>query len=298
MLAFTKYSKWYFIITGAITATCIFSWLYFGLDLGIDFTGGSVLKFEYVTERPKIEDISQKLAAAGLTKISFKEEGTKGVIIKTGDITEEQRKALYETFYNDSTVNRDALSFDKIGSMIGGETKRKSMFAVILSLIAIIIYIAVAFKKVSRPVKSWKYGIVTLLMLCHDILLPIGIMAFLGRFFGHEFTIPILTALLTVLGASVNNSIVVFDRVRENLTKASGTFKEIVDTSINQTFTRCLNSSLTALFPLLAIYFWGGQSLKDFALVLMLGIIAGLYSAVLLAGPILVKWHEWHTRKA
>ncbi len=291
MLAFIKHSKIYFIIAIIITLCSIFFLGYFGLNLGVDFTGGSVLRFEYTIARPSIEDISAKVSATGVTNFAYKELGDNGAIIKTKDITEDQRKALYETFYNDSNINKDTLNFDKIGSAVGAETKHKSIFAILIALAAIIIYIAIAFNKVSRPVKSWKYGLVTMVILAHDVILPLGIMALLGKFAGREFSIPTLTALFTILGYSVNNTIVVFDRIRENLIKKSGEFGDIVDVSINQSVSRCINTSLTTLFPLIAIYIWGGESLKDFSLVLILGIVAGTYSALLLAGPILTKWH-------
>ncbi len=297
MISFSKYAKWYFIVAGIITIACLAFLIYFGLNLGIDFTGGSILRLEYTTARPDIKDISSQLTKAGLTEISFKFEGDKGILIKTQDITEAQRTALYGAFYNDPKVNKDTLAFDKIGAAIGQETKNKAFYAIIFSLIAIIIYIAISFRKVSRPVKSWKYGAVTILILCHDILVPLGIMALLGRFSGREFTIPTLTALLTILGCSVNNAIVVLDRVRENLMKKSGTFREIVDISIHQTLSRSINTSLTFLFPLLSIYFLGGTGLQDFALVLIIGIIAGTYSASFLAPPFLVKWYEWSSRR-
>ncbi|MDD5621020.1 MAG: protein translocase subunit SecF [Candidatus Pacebacteria bacterium] len=291
MIEFIKHSKIYFIIAAIITIACIFFLLYFGLNLGVDFTGGSILRFEYAADRPSIEEISAKVNQAGIASFSYKDLGEKGVIIKTKDITEDQRKSLYETFYNDSNIDKDTLNFDKIGSAVGNETKHKSIIAIIIALAAIIIYIAIAFNKVSRPVKSWKYGIVTMVILAHDIILPLGVLALLGKFASREFSIPTLTALFTILGYSVNNTIVVFDRVRENLIKKSGEFKDIVDVSINQSVSRCINTSLTTLFPLIAIYVWGGESLKDFSLVLILGILAGTYSALLLAGPILTKWH-------
>ncbi|MFA5348948.1 MAG: protein translocase subunit SecF, partial [Candidatus Paceibacterota bacterium] len=260
MIEFIKHSKIYFIIAAIITIACIFFLLYFGLNLGVDFTGGSILRFEYVADRPSIEEISAKVNQAGIASFSYKDLGEKGVIIKTKDITEDQRKSLYETFYNDSNIDKDTLNFDKIGSAVGNETKHKSIIAIIIALAAIIIYIAIAFNKVSRPVKSWKYGIVTMVILAHDIILPLGVLALLGKFASRECSIPTLTALFTILGYSVNNTIVVFDRVRENLIKKSGEFKDIVDVSINQSVSRCINTSLTTLFPLIAIYVWGGES--------------------------------------
>lgn len=293
MISFVKHSKWFFIGAGIITIASLFSLIFFGLNLGIDFTGGSILKFEYIDRKANVEEVSKSLSQTGLGQVSVRIEGEKGVVIKTKDINEDQRKVLYETFYNDTTVKKDSISFDKIGSIVGTETKNKAFFAIILSLLAIIAYIAISFRKVSRPVKSWKYGAVTILILCHDIIVPLGVMAYLGKFAGREFTIPTLTALLTILGCSVNNAIVVLDRVRENLSKKSGEYRDIVDISINQTLVRSINTSLTFLFPLLAIYFLGGEGLKDFSLVLIVGIIAGTYSASLVAAPMLAKWHGW-----
>ncbi|GAI39422.1 unnamed protein product, partial [marine sediment metagenome] len=153
-----------------------------------------------------------------------------------------------------------------------------------------------AFRKISRPLPSWQYGIASLLALFHDVLIPIGILSILGKFYGVQITIPVITALLAVLGYSINNTVVVFDRIRENLLKQVGTYQEIVNNSLNQTLTRSINTSLTTLFVLVAIFFLGGITLKYFALALILGIIAGTYSSLFLASPILVAWLRWRKR--
>ncbi len=157
-----------------------------------------------------------------------------------------------------------------------------------------LLYIAFAFRKVSRPVKSWQYGVVSLFVLSHDVLIPLGIFSFLGKFYGIQITIPVIVALLTVVGYAINNVVVVFDRIRESLIKrALISFEETSNSAIRQTLTRQINTSLTTLFPLIFIFFIGGETLKYFALVLILGISFGTYSSIFLATPILVSWLKW-----
>ncbi|GAG34222.1 unnamed protein product, partial [marine sediment metagenome] len=156
---------------------------------------------------------------------------------------------------------------------------------------AIVIYVAVVFRKVSKPIKSWQYGIATVIALIHDVLIPVGVLAVLGHFWSVEFSIPILTALLTIFGYSVNDTVVVFDRIRENLIVGKGeTFDQVVNESLNQTLVRSINTSCTTLFVLLALFFFGGQTLNWFALALIIGTIAGTYSSMFLASTLLARW--------
>ncbi len=184
------------------------------------------------------------------------------------------------------------LRFDSIGASVGQELRAKSFKAMLYAVIAIILYVAWAFRKVSRPVKSWKYGIVAIIALLHDISITIGVFVFLGHFLGTEINTPFIAALLTVFGYSVNDTIVVFDRIRENLHHYHENFEETVNDSINETFVRSLNTSLTTIIALLAVYFFGGASIKDFALALIVGLIAGTYSSIFIACPLLVTWHK------
>jgi preprotein translocase subunit SecF len=292
MFPFIKYSKIYFIFSGVLVAASICCLIFFGLNLGIDFVGGSILKVEYFNQKPPIEEIAQKIAATGIEHFSFRSIGKNGVAIKTKDINEEQKAKLLAIFENDPEVNKETLSFEKIGAVIGRETKRKAFFAVGLSILAIILYVAFAFRKISKPVSSWEYGLATVIALSHDVLIPVGVISVLGRFLGVEFSVPILTAMLTIFGYSVNDTVVVFDRIRENLIRGGDDFRETVDKSLNQTLTRSLNTSLTTLFVLLAIFFFGGESLKDFSFTLVIGVISGTYSSIFLASPLLVKWYE------
>ena len=189
-------------------------------------------------------------------------------------------------------------SFQSIGPVIGQELKRKTKIVIFLALFAILIYIALSFRRISRPVKSYVYGLTSIIALCHDVLIPLGILAFLGKFQGVEINIPIITAFLTVFGYSINDSVVVFDRVRENLLKSKEpTFSLAVERSLNQTFIRSLNTSLTTLFVLFTIFFLGGATLKYFSLTLILGIFLGTYSSLFLATPLLVTFYRFQERK-
>ncbi|MEA3344303.1 MAG: protein translocase subunit SecF, partial [Patescibacteria group bacterium] len=180
----------------------------------------------------------------------------------------------------------------------GKELKDKTKIVVILVLLSIVLYIALAFRKVQRPLMSWQYGVVSIFALFHDILIPLGIFSVLGRVYDIEISIPVVTAFLAVLGYSVNNTVVVFDRIRENLLRGGGAFEDTIDKSLNQTLTRQINTSITTLFVVLAIFIFGGETLKYFALALSLGIIAGTYSSFFLAGSILLSWFKRKDRKS
>ncbi|MBA3046872.1 protein translocase subunit SecF, partial [Candidatus Falkowbacteria bacterium] len=174
--------------------------------------------------------------------------------------------------------------------------KRKSVLAIIIVLIAIVLYIAWTFRKVSKPVASWKYGLAAIIALFHDVIITVGIFAVLGKFFGVEINTAFVAAILTVLGYSVNDTIVVFDRVRENLPKSEEDFEGTINTSVNQTITRSINTSITTLLVLLSIVFFGGATIRDFILALSIGVFVGTYSSIFLASPILVIWEKIRNR--
>jgi preprotein translocase subunit SecF len=189
------------------------------------------------------------------------------------------------------------LRFESIGPAIGAELRTKAMWSLILVLVAIAVYVAYAFRKVSRPVASWKYGLITLIAaLLHDVLIPLGVFAVLGKVFLVEINSAFIAAILTILGFSVHDTIVVFDRIRENLLKTGGAFHEIVERSVNETLARSINTTITTLLPLFAIFFWGGETLKYFALALIIGLVAGTYSSIFLASPLLVVFQKKSSR--
>ncbi len=305
MIQFTKYRKIYFGFSGTLIIASIIALIIFGLKPGIDFTGGSILEIEYAEERISNEDILEKLKEIDLGSIYIQQTGEKGIIIRMKDIDEETHQQVLSILTQETVLDEETgtlnintglaeeIRFESIGPVIGQELKDKTKIVVVVALLSMIIYIALAFRKVQRPLRSWQYGVASVFALFHDVLIPLGIFAVLGRFYGIEISIPVITALLAVLGYSINNTVVVFDRIRENLLTKGEIFEQVVDISLNQTLARQINTSLTTLFVAGAIFFLGGETLKYFALALILGICAGTYSSIFLAGPILVTWLKW-----
>lgn len=261
----------------------------YGLKPGIDFTGGSILEIEYPDGRITNEEIGQKLAGLNLDSLSIQTAGEKGIILRMKYINEDVHQEILGLLRVSQAVEEKR--FESVGSVIGQELKQKTLTLVVICLIAIVSYIALAFRKVRGPVKAWQYALSSLVSLFHDVLIPLGIFAVLGKLYNVEMSIPVVTALLTVIGCSINNVVVVFDRIRENtIRKGIVNFGETVNDSINQTLGRCLSTSFAYLLPLVAIFFFGGETLRYFALALIMGILAGTVSAVFLASPILVFW--------
>jgi len=292
---FVKYRKIYFIFSGILILGSLICLVIFGLNPGIDFTGGSILEIEFKGARPSNPEIREKLNQFGLGEILIQPIGEKGVILRMKDISEETHQEILKKIKE--TGELEERRFESIGPTIGRELKEKTKIVIILAFLSIVLYIALAFRKISRPIASWKYGIASLICLFNDVFIPLGIFSILGKFYGVQITIPIICALLTVIGYSINNVVVVYDRIRENLLRAKGeVFEKTVDFAINQTLTRQINTALTTLFPLIAIFFLGGETLKYFALTLILGITDGTYSSIFLASPILVSWLKWRQK--
>jgi len=291
-IPFIKHRKIFYSISVALVILALLSIFLFGLKLGIDFTGGSSLEIVYQSAPPSSQEIKNALKDLNLGEIIVQKNGERGVILKMKDIDEETHQKILEKLKELGKVEEGSESFQSIGPTIGRELKQKTKIVVSLALIAILVYIAFSFRRVSKPVKSYIYGITSLIALGHDVLIPLGIFAILGKFYGVEITIPIITAFLTVFGYSINDSVVVFDRVRENLLKASSfNFELTVEKSLNQTLTRSLYTSLTTLLVLFAIFLFGGETLKYFSLALILGIGFGTYSSLFLATPLLVSYY-------
>jgi preprotein translocase subunit SecF len=288
---FLKISKIYFVIGGLLVVASIAALLVYGLKPGIDFTGGSILEITYQDQRISSDEIKQKLAGLDLGDFSIQPAGEKDVLLRTKYLDESVHQEILKRLKENNSVEEKR--FEAVGSVIGKELKQKTITLVCASLLAIVFYIALAFRKVRGPVKPWQYALSSLVSLFHDVLIPLGVFAVLGKFYNVEISIPVITALLTVIGCSINNVVVVFDRIRENtFKKGSVPFVETVNDSINQTLARCLNTSFVYLLPLVAIFFFGGETLKYFSLALIVGIVAGTVSAVFLASPILVFWSK------
>jgi len=293
MFSIVQTRKLWYTLSAALFVLSVIAVFTWGLKPGIDFTGGSLVEIKFAGERPASDAVIKALAAKEIEVAQIQPVGGDAMIIRTKFISEpkhqEMLSALKEASKGAITENR----FETIGPTISSELKRRAFGAVAMVLAGIILYITYAFRKVSAPVQSWKYGVVAVAALFHDVGIPVGIFAVLGKFLGYEVDVLFVTAVLTVLGFSVHDTIVTFDRIRENLMlNQRATFSETVDTSIKQTVTRSINTSLTVLLVLLAIYFFGGSSTQHFTLVLILGVIFGTYSSIFIASPLLVTWQE------
>ena len=295
-ISFLKYRKIYFIFSGILVLASLACLAVFGLRFGIEFEGGSLVEVKFVEERPTTEEIRTKLKGLYLGEIIVQPTEEKGVIIRMKPTDIETRELAVQQLKEKGELV--VMRNDLIGPVIGQELRDSAKIMAVLAILAIVLYIAIAFRRVSRPVSSWQYGIASLIALFHDILIVIGLFSFLGFFYYIELTIPIVTALLVVLGYSINDSVVILDRIRENLIKKIGiTYEETVNISLNQTLGRSIATSLTTLFVLLAIFFFGGITLKYFALALIVGIILGTYSSIFLVGPLLVSWEKHNLLK-
>jgi len=296
MLNIIKHYKFWFIVSGVILAAGIASLAIFGLRLGIDFKGGTLdtLQFNKAPDFAKV----QQVVNADVQGAQIQQAGNNGINIKTKPLEKPDHDKLLADLKS-KVGDFTETSYTSIGPVIGKELKTKAVYELLLVSLGIVLYIAYAFRKVTRPITSWKFGWSAIVALLHDLFVVAGIFSLLGHFAGVEVDSLFVTALLTVLGFSVHDTIVVFDRIRENLrTEAGQPLEFIINHSINQTVVRSLNTSLTVLFVLLALILFGGATIKFFVLALFIGIIAGTYSSIFIASPILFLWQRWETRKA
>lgn len=284
-----KYKKLFVGLSVLFVALSITFIAVFGLKFGIDFKGGSSLELSYNETRPEVSTIKSALVNAGFGDASVQPAGEKNVVIKSRDLTEIERAEVVNLASLEGKNPLEQKSFTTIGPSVGSELKKKAIASIILVLIAIILFVAYAFRKVSYPVSSWKYGLVVIIALIHDIIIPTGVFALLGHFRGVEVDTLFIVALLTTLGLSVMDTIVVFDRIRENIAaKTSKDFASLVGESLSQTFGRSINTSLVVLVMVLSLVFFGPVSTKLFATVLAIGMFFGTYSSIFLASPLLV----------
>ena len=304
--------KIWFILSATIIGIGIVSLVMYGLRLGIDFRGGALMEIEFkAIPRPSVEKVEEKFAPLDLGEINIQPTGENGMFLRMKTIDELAHQKILEILRDnfaaippqeakDLSISEviEEKQFQSIGPVIGGELKRKAIYALIVSLFGIVFYIAWAFRKISREISSWKLGIAAILALLHDVLIIIGIFSLLGHFKGIEINMFFVTALLTTLGYSVNDTIVVFDRVRENLHLYGGEdIEDTVNRSVNQTISRSLTTSLTTLFVLISLFLFGGESIRYFALALILGVIVGTYSSIFIASPLLVVFSRLVRRK-
>ena len=295
----SKNLKYFFILPGLLSLAAVIALGLWGLRPGIDLAGGSLLQVTYQETRPPVQQVQQITEPLELGEVRVQPADQSSYILRTRALAEDEHNQLTAVLGGLGSMQED--QFTTIGPTIGAELLQKAWIAIVLVVLCTIIFIAWAFRGVSKPVQSWKYGIVAIVTLLHDILVPAGLFAVLGRFVGAEVDALFIVALLTILGISINDTIVVFDRIRENLriNEDKGKreeFEEVVGRSITQTIARSINTSLTVVIVLAALYFLGPVVTKNFALTLIVGMIAGTYSSIFLASPLLVVWQKWQKK--
>jgi preprotein translocase subunit SecF len=294
----------------------------FGLKLGIDFTGGSLTEVMYSNEVPEKGEVEAAITGLQLGSFTVREAGDEtgrvGYLIRSEDLSEEERVTLNDTLTTMSE-GAEVTRFTSIGPVIGQELKDKAVWAIGAVCLIIVLYIAFAFAGIGTPVSSWVYGGTTILVLIHDVLVPTALISLLGYLIGIEVDVLFVMAILAVLGYSVNDTIVIFDRVRENLKQnrkehrskrseagvvredvtytLTRPYEEIVGEAVSQSMARSINTSLTTLLALLALYYVGGTATQTFALVLIAGVIAGTYSSIFIASPLVVAYERWRASK-
>jgi len=276
----------------------------FGLKFSIDFLGGSILEVEFSAKggsasggenRPDNSVIRENLNKFDLGEITIQPTGEKGVILRLKSIDETTHQQILSSLNEISKVEEKR--FESVGPAIGKELRGKTALLIIISLISLLIYIAVAFRKISGTISSWQYGVVSIITLAFDVLIPIAVFALLGKIYNIQFNIPIVAALLTILGYTINDKVIVFDRVRENLLRSrEENFEELVNQSLNQIIGRSLSTGTCTLLVLFSLFFFGGETLKYFALTLIVGIVIGTYSSLFIASPLLISWEKWRRK--
>ncbi len=292
--------KFFYILSSLIIVVSIVVLALWGLKPGIDFKGGSLFEVTYPDGRPEKAHLEEALKPLEVDA-SVRPTRENGFIIRMKDLTLAEQGSVRTAVSFEGKQKIVEERFDTIGPLLGREALGKSFVAIALVILCIVIFITFAFRKVSEPVASWKYGIITIVALLHDVFIPTGAFAILGHYVGFEVDTLFVTALLVVLGFSVHDTIVVFDRVRENLRIAHETrnhkdFATIVGDSIQQTFVRSINTSLTTVIALVVLYFVGPEITKHFSLALLIGIVAGTYSSIFIGSPLLVTVEQWQKR--
>lgn len=296
----TKNRNRWFTISGVLLGICVLCIITFGFNLGLDFTGGARWTLEFENK-----DIQQKEVQDFFKNIeTFEQEPliqmtTENEFLITIEDSSDKEIQNIGTLLKEEFGNFEETSFRKVDSAIGGHFKTKALWALTFALLGIILFVAFAFRRIPKAISQWRFGAVAIAALFHDVLIIAGIFVLLGVFLDIEIGLSFLTALLATLGFSVNDTIVILDRVRENIykQKASETFEDTVEKSIQQTLRRSINTSFSTLLPLLSLLIFGANAIFYFVLALTVGIIIGTYSSIFIAAPLLVSWKEWSDKQ-
>lgn len=293
----------FFIISAILIIGSFVAIAQYGMNYGIDFKGGSILEVTYVdvegSTTPSLDQVKTILTGAGIENALVSPRGEKSYSIKMRELSSEEKNATIRALTSSGTNPVTVEKFNAIGPVVGAELRQKALVAISVVIICIMLFIMFAFRKVRNPLN---YGLATIIALAHDVVIPTGIYVIWSHYTGAEIDLLFVTALLAILGYSVHDTIVVFDRVRENLMRApvgktTSTFEEVVGASVTQTMGRSINTSLTIFITLLALYFVGGAATEHFAFILLVGVIVGTYSSIFVASPLLVTLEGFRKNK-
>jgi preprotein translocase subunit SecF len=287
-----------FLVLGSIAASFVY-----GFRFSTDFLGGSILEISYANpdEMPSLDVAKAELAPLNLGEYSLRPSGDSNFVLRTRELSGIEKTSVENALSQNGTLTTNTERFNSVGPIVGESLKNKSYAAIGLVIFFIVLFITFAFRKVSLPVASWKYGLATVVALSHDVIVTTGVYVILGKFFGAEIDLLFVTALLAVLGYSVHDTIVVFDRVRENLRhnqefRVTEPFEQTVGKSLSQTMARSINTSVTIFITLLALYFVGSEATQNFVFTLLAGVIIGTYSSIFLASPLLVTLEKFQKK--
>ena len=317
-MGITKNFKYFIFLPALLTALSIGALFTWGLRPGVDLAGGSQLQVRFLDARPDSDVVRRAVEGLGIGEIRVQQTGEQGYLLRQRNLSDQEHRALLGAL--SALGGMEQVQFSSIGPSLGQELMRKAWIAIALVSLCTSLFIAFAFrntapKKAREPgasvslasgrnwgPSSWKYGVVAIVTLLHDIIVPVGLFALLGYTHGAEVDALFIVALLTILGISINDTIVIFDRIRENLrlneehNRREG-FESVVERSIGQTITRSINTSLAVIIVLMALWLLGPEATRTFALVLIVGMVAGTYSSIFLASPLLVAWHKLERKK-
>jgi preprotein translocase subunit SecF len=296
-----KYRKIWFALSGLLLALSVWAMFEYGFRLSIDFKGGTLTEVHYQGKLPAKEEVETWVTGRNLGGFSVRPTGETGYVVRTRELSQDEKRLLSAAL-TPPTFSGAIERQNTIGPVAGAELQSKAVKAISVVILMIVLFITFAFRGVSKPVASWKYGLATIIALAHDVIIPAGLFVYLGHAFGIEIDLLFVTGLLAILGYSVHDTIVVFDRVRENLSinqerNQKEEFEMTVGKSVQQTFARSINTSLTIFITLLALYLYGSPATETFALLLIVGLIAGTYSSIFVASPLLVTFYQWQKGK-
>ncbi|MES2668504.1 MAG: protein translocase subunit SecF [Patescibacteria group bacterium] len=303
-----RHRRFFFILTGLLLVASIAAIAIVPPKLSIEFTGGSLLEVAYDEGRPSLDEVRERIEPLDIEEPSVRESGENAITLRTRTLAPEERTALLSALSLDGAEQVTELRFNSIGPSLGNELAIKALYAILAVSLAIMLYIAWAFRGLARPVPSWGYGLIAIFMLAIDIIVPTGFYAVYALFTGAQFDSLFVIALLSLLGYCVNDVIVIFDRIREHLNNNEAARKEdedlepepfevTVGKSIDETMGRSINTGLTVVLALVALVIFGSEATRNFALVMVVGVAAGTFSSITRSAPLLIPIAQWLEKK-